>query len=56
MNSLYIVVGIIVIVFGWKLFTILRNPEINRTGKRMAISIFVFSVIALIVAIFYGKE
>ncbi len=56
MEPIYIVVLIILIAFSWKLFTILRNPEITKSGKRIAISVFVFTLISLAIAVTYGGE
>ena len=54
MEPNYIVVLLILIAFSWKLFTILRNPEISRSNKRMAISIFVTSVISFAIALYFA--
>ncbi len=54
MEPIHLVLVIIVIAFSWKLFTILRNPEITRSNKRIAISVFVSSMIAFAIALVYG--
>lgn len=54
MQPIHIVIVVVVLAFSWKLFTILRNPEITRQGKRIAISVFVFTLISLAIAVAYA--
>lgn len=53
MQPIHIVILLVIAAFSWKLFTILRTPEIPKNGKRMAISIFVFSLISFAVALYF---
>ena len=53
MQPIHIVILLVIAAFSWKLFTILRTPEIPKNGKRMAISIFVFSLISFAVAVYF---
>lgn len=55
MEAIYVVVLVIVLIFSWKLFTILRNPEISKPSKRMAINIFVVSIILFAIALYFEK-
>jgi len=54
MEPIYIVVLCIIAAFAWKLFTILRHPDIPKSNKRVAISIFVFSLISFAVALYFA--
>lgn len=54
MEPIHLVIVIIVLAFSWKLFTILRNPEITSSNKRIAISVFVFSLISFAIALVYA--
>lgn len=54
MQTVHIVILLVIAAFSWKLFTILRTPEIPKNGKRMAISIFVFSLISFAVALYFA--
>jgi len=53
MQPIHIVILLVIAAFSWKLFTILRTPEIPENGKRMAISIFVFSLISFAIAVYF---
>ncbi|MFX3675026.1 MAG: hypothetical protein ACE3JQ_11345 [Paenisporosarcina sp.] len=53
MKPIYVVIIFVFLAFSWKLFTILRNPELSASIKRVAFSIFFFSMISLVVAILY---
>jgi hypothetical protein len=54
MQPIYIVVLLILVAFSWKLFTILRHPEISRPNKRMAVSVFIISVISFAIALYFA--
>ncbi|MBU0905008.1 MAG: hypothetical protein KKF57_07415 [Firmicutes bacterium] len=54
MEAIHVVVIIVIAAFSWKLFSILRQEEISKGGKRMAISLYVFTLISLAVALYFG--
>ena len=56
MQPIHIVILVVIAAFSWKLFTILRNPDLPKSGKRVAISIYFFTLISFAVAIYYAGD
>jgi hypothetical protein len=54
MEPIHVIIIIIVAIFSWKLFSILRQEDITKSGKRMAISLYVFTLISLAVALYFA--
>jgi len=54
MPPIYIVVLIVIAAFSWKLFTILRHPEITKPNKRMALSVYIISLISFAIALYFA--
>ncbi|WP_017379975.1 hypothetical protein [Paenisporosarcina sp. TG-14] len=54
MEPILFVILLVILAFSWKLFTILRHPEISRPNKRMAISVFVISLISFAIAFYFA--
>ncbi|WP_166669485.1 hypothetical protein [Paenisporosarcina antarctica] len=54
MEPILLVILLVILAFSWKLFTILRHPEISRPNKRMAISVFVISLISFAIAFYFA--
>ncbi|MET1014540.1 MAG: hypothetical protein ABWX61_08535 [Paenisporosarcina sp.] len=54
MEAIHIIIIIVIAAFSWKLYSILRQSEIPKSGKRMAISLYVFTLISLAVALYFA--
>lgn len=54
MEPIHVVILLVIFAFSWKLFTIIRHPEISRSNKRMAISVFVISLISFGIALYFA--
>ncbi|EPD54068.1 hypothetical protein MHH33_06120 [Paenisporosarcina sp. FSL H8-0542] len=54
MEPIHVVLILVVIAFSWKIFTILRHPEISKSNKRMALSVFIISLISFAIALYFA--